>query len=362
VSDHSTSRGDAGKAGEGDAGAEAPRVLAERFVIERPIGRGGQGQLYLATDARTGQRVAVKELLLRRAECWKRIELFEREGRALERIDHPAVPAYVEALHEPAADGRLERFLLVQEYVEGVDLSVRIAQGWRATEAEVRWLLASLLEVLDYLHNLAPPVVHRDIKPANIILRADGGLSVVDFGAVQLLAASDASGSTVVGTSGYMPLEQLMGRSVPATDLYALGATAVHLLSHRHPAELPVDHMRLVFRPFVSITPDLAAFLDWLLEPDATDRPASAREALEALRDGRAGQAHLDAVPDEPTPAAPEEHEGFAIEGAPTFYLGAASTAETGESLAGNIARGCVTVVFVVFLFLWTCIATTGGC
>src|SRR6185503_314055 len=95
-----------------------------------------------------------------------------------------------------------------------------------------------LLGVLDYLHSRVPPVLHRDIKPANLIVRPDGSIARVDFGAVRnVFRSPDEDGSTVVGTHGYMPYEQYMGQASPASDLYALGATLLHLITGRGPSE-----------------------------------------------------------------------------------------------------------------------------
>jgi Serine/threonine protein kinase len=90
------------------------------------------------------------------------------------------------------------------------------------------------------LHELSPPVLHRDIKPSNLILDDSEQIYLVDFGAVQAQASVTGVTFTVVGTSGYAPLEQFWGRgAVAASDLYALGATLIHLLTNTYPADLP---------------------------------------------------------------------------------------------------------------------------
>lgn len=261
--------------------AELNRLLVGRYQVERVLGEGAHGVTYLATTA-DGRRVALKELAVARVESWKAIELFEREGQALRALSHPAIPAYEEAFHLDDGWGG-ERFFLAQAYVEGRDLGAEVERGRRWTEAQVRALVAELLEVLAYMQALSPPMIHRDIKPSNLMERPDKSLALIDFGAVQTLAAEDTGGSTIVGTTGYMPVEQLMGRAVPATDLYAVGATAVHLLSGRHPADLPVRRMTLDFRGAVNVSESFARFLDGMLAPDVDERYRTAREALEAL-------------------------------------------------------------------------------
>ncbi|MFU8805150.1 MAG: serine/threonine protein kinase [Bradymonadaceae bacterium] len=280
---------------------EVKGLLEDRFEIVEEIGRGSQGVTFRAVDRRSGQAVAVKELDLSQVASWKAIELFEREAQALESLDHPGVPDYIDTFHSPRTDGEGERFFLVQEFVDGEDLAVLIEGGLRMDEARARRFATELLELLVYLHERPSPVIHRDIKPSNILRRVDGNHVLIDFGAVQAILPGEKAGSTIVGTSGYMPLEQLMGRAVPATDLYALGATIVHLLTHRHPSELPVDGMDLQFEEFVNVSPPFMAFLKKMLASHVEDRFQSARDALAALRGPPAGA--KPARPPAPVPA-----------------------------------------------------------
>ncbi len=140
------------------------------------------------------------------------------------------------------------------------------------------------MPILQYLHELNPPIIHRDIKPQNIIQRDDGHIFLVDFGAVQsVYRHTVAFGSTVVGTYGYMAPEQFQGQACPATDLYGLGATLLNLLTHSSPSELPKKRLKCDFRPYVTVSPVFADWLDRLLEPLAEDRFDSARGAIAAL-------------------------------------------------------------------------------
>lgn len=286
--------------GNGIQGAEEVRdilagkvVFGGRFEVVEELGRGSQGITYLARELLTGRQVVVKQLAVRDSPDWKSIELFEREGQVLKSLHHKGIPRYIDAFHELEGDSKYERFGLVQEYVTGENLEVLIAQGLRMDEAGMRDFLEQMLEILAYLHGLEPPVIHRDIKPSNIMRRADGRWILIDFGGVSVAARgvdSSKGASTVVGTSGYMPFEQLVGRAVAASDLYALGATAVHLLSHRHPSDLPVDAaepMRMLFQEYVTTTPAIMELLERMLEPFWEDRIQSAQVALELLRTKR---------------------------------------------------------------------------
>jgi serine/threonine protein kinase len=259
-----------------------PDHIGDHRIVE-PLARGGQAQTYLAEPRDSGdQRVVLKVLAFSRLDDWKARELFERESRTLERLDHPAIPTYLDAFERTDEQGRPE-FVLVQEYVPGDRLADTIEAGWTADGTEARDLLRELLEILAYLHELNPPVVHRDVKPSNLIRRPDGDLALVDFGAVQTILPETVGGSTIVGTTGYMPPEQLMGRAVPASDVYAAGATAVHALSGIPPDEIPVTRMRLDYEEFVDVSPKFRRILDRMLAPEADERFASATDALRAL-------------------------------------------------------------------------------
>ena len=144
-----------------------------------------------------------------------------------------------------------------------------------------------------YLHEQNPPVIHRDIKPSNILLHSRSGHSVgqvylVDFGSVQNQAAKFGGTITVVGTYGYMAPEQFGGRSVPASDLYGLGATLIYLVTGLHPTELPQQDLRIQFADRVRhLNSNLIHWLEWMTEPSLDQRLSSAGEAWHSLKNPR---------------------------------------------------------------------------
>ncbi len=258
-------------------------IIRDRYQILRSLGQGGMGTTYAATDRATGKSVAVKALSLRQLTDWKTLELFEREAKVLESLHHPAIPNYLDHFQIDLPQDRL--FYLVQELAEGESLAQRVEQGWRVTEAEAKQIAIQILDILNYLHQLMPPVIHRDIKPQNIIRQPDGRLFLVDFGAVQAVYRNTlTAGSTVVGTFGYMPPEQFRGQAYFASDLYALGATLLFLLTHQSPADLPQRRMKIQFRDRLAVSDEFAEWLDRMLEPAVEDRFHSAQEALQALQ------------------------------------------------------------------------------
>ncbi len=259
--------------------------LADRFRIEGRIGAGSQAETFRAVDEQTGETVCVKRVVVSEVDDWNSVQLFEREAETLQRLDHEAIPALVDAFHNECGDGG-EQFVLVQQFVDGKDLEQLLDDGTPFTEQQLRELAEQILETLQFLHSHDPPVIHRDIKPSNIMRRAsDRRFVLVDFGTVRVAAVDPTSETTTVGTVGYTPLEQLMGQVQPASDLYALGATLIHLASRTHPGELPVKNNAIDFRGRVDVSDDFARFVERLIKPAPEDRFSSAQQALRWLED-----------------------------------------------------------------------------
>jgi len=181
------------------------------------------------------------------------------------------------------ADGVVIAYL-VMEYIAGTSLEQRIEEGAGLDPAALLRLALGLLDILEYLHARVPPVLHRDIKPANVILRPDGAPALVDFGAVRtVFRAAGEGGSTVVGTFGYMPFEQYMGQASPASDLYAVGATLLHVITGRGPSEFATGDGVVEVPADLPGGPVLRGVLARLLAASASARYRSAREVRDAL-------------------------------------------------------------------------------
>ncbi len=257
--------------------------IADRYVVELELGRGGGAVTWACRDTHSGEAVAVKGMALRGLESWKALELFEREARVLGSLDHPGIPRYVDHFSVDGPSG--QRLYLVQALAPGRSLAERLRTGFRTDEAGVRRIAHALLDILGYLHARKPPVLHRDLKPANVILDEAQRVWLVDFGSVRdALRAPGELGSTTVGTYGYMAPEQLHGAASPASDLYGLGATLVTLLSGRSPSELPHQRLKLDLS-MVPCSPELRAWLAQLLEPAAEDRYTTVEEARAGFAD-----------------------------------------------------------------------------
>lgn len=255
------------------------RDLPSRYRVLGPLGRGAFAEALRCEDAESGAEVVVKLYELRGG-SWSLLTSFEREAEVLAQLDHPAIPRYLH--HGQLPDGRL---MLVQSFARGRSLADLLREGRRFTDEEIRGFAEQVLDVLQYLQSFNPPIIHRDIKPANLVLGDDGRLRLVDFGSVKASFRTESElGSTIVGTYGYMAPEQFQGRATIQSDLYALGATLIHLLSHVPPSELPQDGLRLDFRGHIKASPGTTAWLERLLEPDPRLRFATAAQALSAFR------------------------------------------------------------------------------
>jgi len=269
-----------------------------RYRVLGVLGSGAQGETLEAEDQTTGARVAIKRFHVRGAKSWKDVELAEREARVLSQLSHPNLPRYIEHFEENGA------LYLVIEKIEGRTLGELRRAKLGLTQRQLLRFLREAGETLRYLHERAPPLIHRDIKPSNVILKADGSFVLVDFGSVRDRLRPEG-GSTVVGTFGYMAPEQFQGRSLPASDVYGVAATAIACLTGEEPESLPHRGLGVdVARALGAGAPrPLVALLSELLEPDPDRRPADLSRAVARYfgpEPARAGS--------EP-PSRPERHE-----------------------------------------------------
>jgi eukaryotic-like serine/threonine-protein kinase len=269
--------------------------LHDRYQIQQSLGKKAGRQTFLALDEPTQAQVVIKLLTFGPDFEWADLKLFEREAETLKSLAHPAIPRYLDYF-EVASD-RGKGFALVQSYIAAQSLEQQLKAGRTFSEAEVKQLAESLLEILDYLHSQQPPVIHRDIKPSNLLLGDRSGNHVgqvylVDFGSVQTLVAQEGGTITVVGTYGYMPPEQYGGRATPASDLYSLGATLIYLVTGKHPADLPQRNLQIQFKSAATISAGFADWLTWLTEPALDQRLRSTEEALDTLQHGYLKQAN----------------------------------------------------------------------
>lgn len=254
---------------------ELGEMLEGRYLLQEKLGQGPVASTFKAQDQHTSQPVVLKHMHFQSLPDWKGFELFEREQKVLQALEHPQIPKLLDAFQTERAHW------FVMRYISGPTLLDKIKSGWYPSEAEIKTLAKAVLNILRYLHDCNPPIVHRDIKPSNLIDH-QGDVYLVDFGAVQDRLLPDGS-STIIGTTGYMAPEQFAGHATPSSDLYSLGATLVHILSGIFPGNLPQSYLKLDFKSYIQVSEPLEAWLDTLLEPMPEKRFKNASEALRQL-------------------------------------------------------------------------------
>jgi serine/threonine protein kinase len=259
-------------------------IIQNRYRLEYQLNDNPNRQSWFAEDLETQEQVIVKLLALGGAVQWDDLKLFEREAQVLKQLDHPKIPKCRDYF---SIDDRTLWFGLVQQYIPGISLKQRLNQGQNFTEVEIYEIITQILDILEFLHQFNPPILHRDLKPSNLILGEDNQIYLIDFGAVQAKPNATGRTFTVVGTYGYTPLEQFGGQAVPASDLYALGATIIELLTGISPSNLPQKDLKIQFREQITnnIDPHLINWIDRLIEPSLERRLKNVAEARKSLED-----------------------------------------------------------------------------
>jgi serine/threonine protein kinase len=282
------------------------KVISGRYQIIQALGSGGFGQTFLAEDLQLPdhQKCVVKQLQPTSSDTFVleiASRLFETEARVLHKLgSHDRIPRLLAHFEEH------HQFYLVQELIDGYELTNEIVSIERSAddypvgrmnEAQAIAFLIDVLETLTFVHQQG--AIHRDIKPANLMRRrTDGKLVLIDFGAVKQVgtAVVSAIGSTVaIGTDGYMPNEQAIGKPRSCSDLYAVGAIAVQGLTGVAPNllsenletgelawRISPDNAALKYR--ANVSDELAAIIDKLVKYDFRDRYQSSEAVLIDLR------------------------------------------------------------------------------
>jgi serine/threonine-protein kinase len=368
-----------------------PGATLGRYRIERLLGSGAMGEVYLAEDPQIGRRVALKTLRIlgvRPEELPERRQRLLREARTAGRLIHP----HVVTLFDAGEDGGF--IYLAFEYVPGSDLGVRLGAGPPLTLGAALRLVREACSGLDHAHKSG--IVHRDIKPSNLLLDADGRLKISDFGIAKMAGQATeltVSGS-VMGSPHYLSPEQIRGEELDGrSDLFSLGVVLYELLARRRPfggdtiSTLVYQILQAEPPPLSGLRPDLPprlhALVGRLLAKDRDDRPPTAAavdaevaavvaelpaEVLDAPAAGAeaiAGATRLLESRDAPPVAAPEGAGSFAtapspppgaLAASPPIPPPAASPGRTaGRRLALPIALGCgLLVVLAAAALLFT--------
>jgi serine/threonine protein kinase len=285
---------------------DVPQFIAGRFRIEREIGTGGMGAVYLATHLDLERPVAVKIIRREFAGDADVADRFLREAKTMAKLRHPNAAMIFDAGNLP--DGR---HFIVMEFVEGETLSQALVREGRFTFSKAVGIATQICDVLEEAHRIG--IVHRDLKPSNILL-GKRGVCVLDFGVAKVLASSAESTAThastgsgqLVGTPRYMSPEQCLGQRVGArSDLYSLGVLVYEMLAGRPPFVDPLQSALLVKQATAPAPPlprlrqdiprSLALAVHSLLAKRPEDRPRTAATAKALLE---RSLVRTDTVPD----------------------------------------------------------------
>jgi serine/threonine protein kinase, bacterial len=266
------------------------QLLAGHYRVLQVLGAGGFGQTYITEDLHLPGHPKCVLKHLKPASTDRSVldiarKFFEKEAIVLQQLgNHDRIPRLLAYFEEQ------EEFYLVQEYVPGHPLSTELNAGNKWSDAQVIQLLQEILEILVFIHG--QQVIHRDIKPDNIMRRnRDRRLILIDFGAIkqvrerQMLQGQNTV-SVVIGTPGYMPIEQASGHPRPSSDLFSLGTIGIQALTGITPYDLPTDDGtgELKWEHLTLASPRLIAILQRMTRYHFKDRYPTADEALKAVR------------------------------------------------------------------------------
>jgi serine/threonine protein kinase len=271
-------------------------VLKDRYIIQKPIGKGGMGSIYLAMDNRLrGRQCAIKEVQqeegLPETLIQQSRDQFYREASVLAQLDHPTLPKVSDFF----AEGNLD--YLVMDFIPGEDLKTLMDKARRRNQylpiKDVLSWAEQLSDALEYLHSQNPPVIHRDIKPSNLKLTPQGRLKLVDFGLVKQMIPDEMTITVIQGrgTALYTPLEQYggdEGHTDARSDIYAFGATLYHLLTNTPPVEAKQRFLQPgSLKPPHQINPEISKSVSdavlWAMALHPDERPKTLGEFNEAL-------------------------------------------------------------------------------
>lgn len=245
------------------------------LVVVRQLAFGGLSAIYLCQQNKR-ELVVLKESAIPADSSedlrQKAEQMFAREAKLLMKLDHPHVVKVKDYFVE-----RGRNYMLL-EHVNGPDLRQFVIKQGALTEQRTLLIAKTLAEVLKYLHEREPGIIHRDFTPDNVVLENNHVVKVIDFGAANEFIGT-ATG-TLVGKQSYLPIEQLRGKAVPQSDIYAFGCTLFFLLTGEDPEPLAVPRVS-------SLKPTVSEALDDLIasctDPDYKKRPANAAEILDKL-------------------------------------------------------------------------------
>ena len=264
----------------------AGTVLDKNFRIEKELGRGGMGVVYLATDLTLDRKVAIKRLLDEVSQSAEESELFVAEARMVAKLRNK----HIVEIHSIFRDH--ERLFLVFEHVDGSPLSQYVGSKRRIELRPAKSVLGQIASGLDYAHD--QKVIHRDLKPSNIMIAPNGSAKVMDFGIAHQaqMTVAKITNAQSWGTPAYMAPEQELGKISRESDIFALGVCFYEMVTGKLPFPGPnflAQKQQAVYLPASEVLPGLPAELDAafarVFSPEPEKRFHTAREFYAAVKD-----------------------------------------------------------------------------
>ena len=225
-------------------------VIDGKYKILNVIGRGGMSVVYLAMNERVNKQWAIKEV---RKEGGRDLQMDQKEIEMMKKLKHPHLPSVVDVIEHR------DCLLIVMDYIEGRSLQDLLAEQGALPQEQVLSWAGQLCEVLSYLHTREPAIIYRDMKPANVMLKPDGNIMLIDFGAAREYKPRNLKDTVSLGTRGYAAPEQYerTGQSDERTDIYSLGVMLFQLLTGESPHAL---------RPIGQINPSFSSGLEAIIQ------------------------------------------------------------------------------------------------
>lgn len=232
-------------------------LYRDKYRIKRKLGEGGSSVVLMGIDERKGSAVTIKQIKKDVYGSGEMSLLMGDEAGILMNLHHPAIPVMIEAYDDA----------FVLEYIPGNSLEKYVRHRGFLKEKEAVAIGFELLDILSYLHTGKRPVVYRDLKPSNIIVRPDGHVSLIDFGAARYFERDASSDTRNLGTGGFAAPEQYgnLGQTDPRTDIYCFGRTLLQIMGGR-------------------CSPELMMIIDKCTKPDRDDRFNNCEEIVDALK------------------------------------------------------------------------------
>ncbi len=269
-------------------------IVGGRYRVVKSLGGGGMKLVYLAEDLRlAARRCALAEMVdsFTSPDMQSQaVSAFQREADMLAHLNNEHIPRIFDRFSEA------NHHYLVMEFIDGPTLDDELRKnGGKLKPERVIDVALQVLDTLDYLHNLAPPVIYRDLKPSNVMITREGQAKLIDFGIARHF--QPLSNATMIGTQGYAPPEQYRGKVETRSDLYALGATMHHALSGRDPASEAPFSFPSLRKLCPDLDPALSAIVDQSLAYDVVNRMPTAAEFKRRLLEAKNNSSGVVATP-----------------------------------------------------------------